>query len=117
MKEVGLALAALKKMSKHGKKYKAALEKIDPLKQYAPAEGVKLIKDTSFARFDESVEMHIRTGVDPKHADQQVRGSAILPACTGRTQRVVAVAQGDKAREAEAAGADIVGAEELVQRI
>ncbi len=104
-------------MSKHGKKYKAALEKIDPLKQYVPAEGVKLVKDTSFARFDESVEMHIRTGVDPKHADQQVRGSAILPAGTGRTQRVVAFAQGDKAREAEAAGADIVGAEELVQRI
>jgi large subunit ribosomal protein L1 len=104
-------------MAKHGKKYKAALEKIDPLKQYAPAEGVKLVKETSFAKFDESVELHIRTGLDPKHADQQVRGSAVLPAGTGRTQRVVAFAQGDKAREAEAAGADIVGAEELVQRI
>src|SRR6266700_5391142 len=104
-------------MAKKGKKYRAAAEKIDPLKQYAPEEGAKLVKDTSFARFDESVEMHIRTGVDPKHADQQVRGSAILPAGTGRTQRVVAFAQGDKAREAEAAGADIVGAEELVQRI
>src|SRR6266567_331993 len=104
-------------MRKHGKKYKAALEKIDPLKQYAPAEGVKLVKDTSFARFDESVEMHSRTGVDPRHADQIVRGSAVLPAGTGRQQRVVAFAQGEKAREAEAAGADIVGADDLVQRI
>jgi large subunit ribosomal protein L1 len=104
-------------MSKHGKKYRAAVDKIDPLKQYAPADGVKLLKETSFAKFDESVELHIRTGLDPKHADQQVRGSAVLPAGTGRTQRVLAFAQGDKAREAEAAGADIVGAEELVQRI
>src|SRR5437899_370157 len=76
-----------------------------------------LVKKTAFAKFDESVELHIRTGLDPKHADQQVRGSAVLPAGTGRTQRVVAFAQGDKAREAEAAGADIVGAEELVQRV
>src|SRR5215471_1914187 len=104
-------------MPKHGKKYRAAVEKIDPLKQYAPAEGVKLVKDTAFAKFDESVELHIRTGLDPKHADQQVRGSAVLPAGTGRTQRVLAFAQGEKAREAESAGADIVGAEELVQRI
>src|SRR5919201_4411339 len=104
-------------MPKHGKKYRAATEKVDPLKQYAPQEGVKLVKDTAFAKFDESIELHIRTGLDPKHADQQVRGSAVLPAGTGRTQRVVAFAQGDKAREAEAAGADIVGADELVQRI
>jgi large subunit ribosomal protein L1 len=78
---------------------------------------VKLVKETSFTKFDASVELHIHTGLDPKHADQQVRGSAVLPAGTGRTQRVVAFAQGDKAREAEAAGADIVGAEELVNRI
>jgi large subunit ribosomal protein L1 len=104
-------------MPKHGKKYRAASEKVDPLKQYAPDEGVKLIKDTAFAKFDESVELHIRTGLDPRHADQLVRGSAVLPAGTGRTQRVVAFAQGDKAREAEAAGADVVGADELVQRI
>src|SRR5690348_7872580 len=104
-------------MPNHGKKYRAAAEKIDPLKPYAPEEAVKLVKDTAFAKFDESVEMHIRTGVDPKHADQQVRGSAVLPAGTGRTQRVVAFAEGDKAREAEAAGADVVGAEELVQRV
>src|ERR671933_753767 len=69
------------------------------------------------AKFDESVELHIRTGVDPRHADQQVRGSAVLPAGTGRTVRVVAFATGDKAREAEAAGAEVVGADDLVQRI
>src|SRR5438874_7967375 len=104
-------------MPRRGKKYRAASEKVDPLKQYAPDEGVKLVKESSFAKFDESVELHIRTGLDPKHADQVVRGSAVLPAGSGRTQRVVAFAQGDKAREAEAAGADIVGADDLVQRI
>ena len=104
-------------MPKHGKKYRAAVEKVDPLKDYAPEEGVKLVKETAFAKFDESVELHIRTGLDPRHADQVVRGSAVLPAGTGRTQRVVAFAQGDAAREAEAAGADVVGAEDLVQRI
>src|ERR687890_130178 len=104
-------------MPTHGKKYRAASEKVDPLKMYAPAEGVKLVKDTAFAKFDESVELHIRTGLDPRHADQVVRGSAVLPAGTGRTQRVVAFAQGDKAREAEAAGADIVGAEDFIARI
>src|ERR671935_3059675 len=104
-------------MPKHGKKYRAAAQKVDPLKLYAPDEGIKLVKDSAYAKFDESVELHIRTGLDPKHADQQVRGSAVLPAGTGRTQRVVAFAQGDKAREAEAAGADIVGADDLVQRI
>jgi len=104
-------------MPKHGKKYRAAAEKVDPLKSYPPVEGVKLVKDSAYAKFDESVELHIRTGLDPRHADQVVRGSAVLPAGTGRTQRVVAFAQGDKAREAEAAGADIVGAEDLVQRI
>src|SRR5215208_1212925 len=93
------------------------MDKVDPLKQYEPVDGVKLVKETAYAKFDESVELHIRTGVDPRHADQVVRGSAVLPAGTGRTQRVVAFAQGDKAREAEAAGADIVGADDLVQRI
>jgi large subunit ribosomal protein L1 len=104
-------------MAKHGKKYRSAAEKVDPLKQYPPTEGVGLVKQTAFAKFDESVELHIHTGLDPKHADQQVRGSAVLPAGTGRTQRVVAFADGDKAREAEAAGADVVGGDDLVQRI
>src|ERR671928_565917 len=104
-------------MPKRGKKYRAAAEKIDPLKPYAPQEAVKLVKETAYAKFDESVELHIRTGVDPRHADQQVRGSAVLPAGTGRAVRVVAFATGDKAREAEAAGAEVVGADDLVQRI
>jgi large subunit ribosomal protein L1 len=104
-------------MAKHGKKYRAASEKVDPLKQYAPDAGVKLIKDTAYAKFDESVELHIRTGLDPRHADQLVRGSAVLPAGTGRTVRVVAFAEGDKAREAEAAGADFVGSDDLLARI
>ncbi|MBV9580363.1 MAG: 50S ribosomal protein L1 [Chloroflexi bacterium] len=104
-------------MPKHGKKYRAAADQVDALKQYTPDDGVKLLKDIAFTKFDSSVELHIRTGLDPKHADQQVRGSAVLPAGTGRTQRVVAFAQGDKAREAEAAGADVVGGEELVTRI
>jgi large subunit ribosomal protein L1 len=104
-------------MPKRGKKYRAAAEKVDPLKQYEPAEAVKLVKDTAYARFDESVELHIRTGLDPRHADQLVRGSAVLPAGTGRTQRVVAFAEGDKAREAEAAGADVVGSDDLIARV
>src|SRR5919199_6741902 len=104
-------------MPKHGKKYREAAQKVDPLKSYTPEEGVKLLKSTAFAKFDESVELHIRTGLDPRHADQLVRGSAVLPAGTGRTQRVVAFAQGDKAREAEAAGADIVGADDLIAQV
>src|SRR5437868_15473622 len=101
-------------MPKRGKKYRAAAEKVDPLKQYAPDEGVKLIKETAYAKFDETVELHIRTGLDPRHADQVVRGSAVLPAGTGRPRRVVPFAQGDKARAAGAAGADSVGADDLV---
>ncbi|MBV9356181.1 MAG: 50S ribosomal protein L1 [Chloroflexi bacterium] len=104
-------------MAKEGKKFRAAAEKVEPLKQYEPDAGIRLVKDASFANFDETVELHIRTGLDPKHADQIVRGSAVLPAGTGRTRRVAAFAQGDKAREAEAAGADFVGAEDLVQRV
>src|SRR5919205_2443618 len=104
-------------MPKRGKKYRGAAEKIDPLKPYAPQEAVKLVKDLAYAKFDESVEVHIRTGLDPRHADQQVRGTAALPAGTGRTVRVVAFAEGDNAREAEAAGADVVGSDDLIQRI
>ncbi len=104
-------------MAQHGKKYRAAAEKIDDTRTYAPQEGVRLVKENAFAKFDESVELHIRTGVDPRHADQVVRGSVALPAGTGKTLRVVAFAQGDKARDAEAAGADVVGADDLVQRI
>jgi len=104
-------------VAKHGKKYRAASEKIDPEKQYTPPDAVKLVKETSYAKFDESVELHIRTGLDPRHADQLVRGSAVLPAGTGRSVRVVAFAEGDKAREAEAAGADFVGSDDLIARV
>jgi large subunit ribosomal protein L1 len=100
-----------------GKKYQDALKKLDREKLYEAQEAVALLKELSFAKFDETIELHIRTGVDPRHADQLIRGSATLPAGTGKTRRVVAFAQGDKAREAEEAGADVVGGEELVQRV
>jgi large subunit ribosomal protein L1 len=100
-----------------GKKFQAALEKIDRERLYEPQEAVELIKELAYAKFDETVEVHIRTGVDPRHADQVIRGSATLPAGTGKTRRVVAFAQGEKIREAEEAGADAAGADDLVQRI
>jgi large subunit ribosomal protein L1 len=100
-----------------GKRMRELRAKIDPEKLYSPDEALPLIKDVSGAKFDETVEAHIRTGVDPRHADQMVRGSVVLPAGTGKQIRVLAFAQGDQAREAQEAGADIVGAEDLVQRI
>lgn len=102
---------------KHGKKYRQAVTLIEPGKEYAPDEGVDLVKRVSTTTFDGTVELHMRLGVDVRHADQQVRGTAVLPHGTGRAQRIVAFAQGDKAREAEEAGADVVGGEELAQRI
>src|SRR5215212_1343069 len=100
-----------------GKKLVEALKKVDRLKLYEPQEAVELIKELAFAKFDETVEVHIRTGVDPRHADQVIRSSVTLPAGTGKARRVVAFAQGDKVREAEEAGADVAGGEDLVQRI
>jgi large subunit ribosomal protein L1 len=100
-----------------GKKFTEAMKRIDRERLYQPEEAVALLKEVSFAKFDETVEVHIRTGVDPRHADQVIRGSAALPAGTGKTRRVIAFAQGDKVREAEEAGADVAGGEELVQRI
>src|SRR2546427_5771401 len=102
---------------KHGQGYNELAKKIDRLREYPPEEGVKLVKETSGAKFDTTVELHMRMGVDPKHADQMVRGAAVLPNGTGKTVRVIAFAQGDKAREAQAAGADVVGAEDLAKRI
>src|SRR3989475_5716008 len=102
---------------KHGKRYTALAEKIERGREYPPTEAAKLIKDTSQAKFDTTVELHLRMGVDPKHADQMVRGAAVLPNGTGKKVRVIAFAQGDKARDAEAAGADAVGAEDLAKRI
>src|ERR1700716_4006959 len=101
----------------HSKRYTALAEKIERGREYPPTEATKLIKDTSQAKFDTTVELHLRMGVDPKHADQMVRGAAVLPNGTGKKVRVIAFAQGDKARDAEAAGADAVGAEDLAKRI
>jgi large subunit ribosomal protein L1 len=100
-----------------GKKYRAAAELVDHEKLYEPGEGVELVKKVSITNFDGTVELHMRLGVDPKHADQVVRGVAVLPHGTGKRPRIVAFAQGDKAREAEEAGADEVGGEDLAKRI
>lgn len=104
-------------MAQHGKRFAELRAKVDPARLYSPADALDLVKELATAKFDETVECHIRTGVDPRHADQMVRGSVILPAGTGKRVRVLAFAEGDKAREAEVAGADIVGANDLVQRI
>ena len=104
-------------MAKHGKKYQDAAKLIEEGKAYAPAEAMELVKKTATAKFDETIELHVRLGVDPKYADQQVRGAVVLPNGTGKTKRVLVFAKGDKVAEAEAAGADYVGAEELVTKI
>src|SRR2546427_5977982 len=101
----------------HSKRFRALAEKIERGREYPPDEAAKLIKETSQAKFDTTVELHLRMGVDPKHADQMVRGAAVLPNGTGKKVRVIAFAQGDKAREAQAAGADAVGADDLAKRI
>jgi large subunit ribosomal protein L1 len=100
-----------------GKKYKKALEKINGGKFYSPEEAVRLVKKTASANFDETVEVHIRLGIDPKQADQQVRGAFNLPHGTGKSLKVIAFAQGEKAKEAKEAGAEEVGGEDLAQRI
>ncbi|MCI8308039.1 MAG: 50S ribosomal protein L1 [Lachnospiraceae bacterium] len=102
---------------KRGKKYAEAAKLIERDKQYEVAEAISLIKKTATAKFDETVEAHIRLGVDGRHADQQVRGAVVLPHGTGKTVRVLVFAKGDKVAEAEAAGADHVGGEELIPRI
>ena len=102
---------------KHGKKYLDSLKQIDAAKLYDPEEAVELIKKISKAKFDETIELSIRLGVDPRHADQQVRGTVVLPHGTGKKVRVLVFAKADKAKEAEAAGADYVGDADLVQKI
>lgn len=104
-------------MPKHGKKYRAALEKYDPTKVYPLSEAIDILKNVAFAKFNETVNLDLKLGVDPRHADQQVRGTVTLPHGTGKTVRVAVFAKGDKAAEAEAAGADIVGAEDLVAKV
>jgi len=100
-----------------GKKFKNASAKIDRTKRYLLEDACKLLPETKIAKFDESVDIAVRLGVDPKHADQMVRGAVVLPHGTGKSQRVIVVAKGDKANEARAAGADAVGAEDLVEKI
>lgn len=100
-----------------GKKYKEAVKLVDRAKLYEAEEAIDLALKTSYAKFDETVEVHIRLGVDPRHADQQVRGTVVLPHGTGKSVKVLVFAKGDKAKEAEDAGAEYVGAEELVAKI
>ncbi|MCR5282298.1 MAG: 50S ribosomal protein L1 [Lachnospiraceae bacterium] len=102
---------------KHGKKYVEAAKLVDRSQLLEPAEAVSLIKKTATAKFDETVEVHIRTGCDGRHADQQIRGAVVLPNGTGKTVRVLVFAKGDKINEAEAAGADHVGGDELIPKI
>ena len=104
-------------MADHGKKYIEAEKKVDHSKLYGPDDAIKLLRDVSYTKFDPTVEVHIRTGVDPRHADQMVRGLAVLPAGTGKQVRVLAFAQGEKAKEAQDAGAEFVGGQDLVQKI
>lgn len=104
-------------MSKQGKRYQDGIKKVDPAKLYSAEEGIGLIKETANAKFNETIELHIVLGIDPKRSDQNVRGTVVLPYGTGKTPRVIAFAKGDKAKEAEQAGADEVGAEELVQKV
>ena len=102
---------------KRGKKYVEAAKLVDRMTQYEPEEAIDLVKKTAVAKFDETIEAHIRLGVDGRHADQQVRGAVVLPHGTGKTVRVLVFAKGDKVSEAEAAGADFVGGEELIPKI
>ena len=104
-------------MAKHGKNFRAAAAKVDSQKLYTPLAAVKLVKEVAPAKFDETVEAHFRLGIDTRKADQNVRGSLSLPHGTGKTVRVAVFAEGEKAREAEEAGADIVGSDDLVAQI
>src|SRR5512132_4273205 len=103
-------------MRTHGKKFRDAAKRVDAATRYQPRQALEIVKSSAFAKFDETVEVAVRLGVDPRHADQVVRGTVVLPAGTGTSVRVLVLAVGDKAREAEAAGADMVGAE-YIQKI
>src|SRR5688572_10070832 len=104
-------------MKQHGKKYRAALEKLEEGRKYNLETGIAKVKEIAFAKFDETVELTVWLGVDPRKADQLVRGTIVLPHGLGKTKTVLVIAQGDKLREAEEAGADIVGGEDIVTRI
>ena len=104
-------------MAKRGKKYQESFKLVDRTHLYDVVEAIELVQKTAKANFDETVELAVRLGVDPRHADQQVRGAIVLPHGTGRTRTVLVFAKGEKAKEAEEAGADYVGGEELVEKI
>lgn len=104
-------------MPHHGKKYLEATKQVEPEKLYTPEEAISLVKKVSFVKFDPTVELHMKLGVDPRHADQMVRGTATLPAGTGKDVKVLVFAQGEKASEAESAGADFVGLDDMIKRI
>ncbi len=104
-------------MPKHGKKYLEQRAKVDRTVEYAPAEAINLVKETKRANFDETVEVHVRTGLNVRHADEQLRGTIALPHGLGKEVKIAVFAKGDKAREAEEAGADFVGAEDLAERV
>src|SRR5712675_172922 len=104
-------------MKKHGKKFTAARAQIAADRTYSIEDAVPLVQKVKFAKFDETVELSLRLGVDPKHADQMVRGTVVLPHGLGKTKRVLAIASGEKVREAQDAGADFVGGEDMVQKI
>lgn len=104
-------------MAKKGKRYADAMKKIEKSKLYDADEAVSLLKDIAKAKFDETVEVHFKMGVDGRHADQQVRGAIVLPHGTGNSKKVLVIAKGEKAEEAKAAGADFVGAEDMVEKI
>ncbi len=104
-------------MPKHGKKYREALAKIDRTKQYGPMEALKLAQETSFTKFDGTIEVHIRLGVDTRHSEQQVRDTVMLPHGLGRTVRVLVFAEGDAAREAQKEGADYIVDDEIIKQI
>lgn len=104
-------------MPKRGKNYERVAKLVDPDKLYPPQEAIRLAREARFAKFDETVEMHFRTGLDPRHADQQVRSTTVMPHGLGKTVRVLVFAEGDGAREATAAGADFVGSDDLITKI
>src|SRR5437588_12992551 len=103
--------------AKHGKAYLDARQRFDRTQEYAPAEAIALVKQLGIAKFDESIEVHVRTGLNVRHADEQLRGTIALPNGLGKEVKIAVFAQGDKAREAEEAGADVVGAEDLAERV
>src|SRR3954468_17629390 len=104
-------------MAQHGKAYKEARSKVDREKMYAPTEAIRLVRELSTAKFDETIEVHFNLGLNVRHADQQLRGTLMLPHGTGSDVRVAVFAEGDKAREAEEAGADVVGSADLATKV